>query len=82
MAGAAGLAVLGNLCASHAARRAEASLLAPVEFAQVPSGALFGAILFGVRPGWPLAAGVALMAVSVAYIARREAVLRGRGHKP
>ena len=82
MLGAAGLAVLGDLCASHAARRAEASLLAPVEFAQVPIGALFGAILFGERPGWPLAAGVALMAVSVAYIARREAVLRERGQKP
>lgn len=82
MVGAAGLAVLGDLCASHAARRAEASLLAPVEFAQVPIGALFGAALFGERPGWPLAAGVALMAVSVAYIARREVLLRGRQGKP
>lgn len=82
MVGAAGLAVLGDLCASHAARRAEASLLAPVEFAQVPIGALFGAVLFGERPGWPLAAGVALMAVSVAYIARREAMLRARQGTP
>lgn len=82
MVGAAGLAVLGDLCASHAARRAEASLLAPVEFAQVPIGALFGAVLFGERPGWPLAAGVALMAVSVGYIARREAMLRARQGAP
>jgi len=82
MVAAAGFAVLGDLCASHAARRAEASLLAPVEFAQVPIGAVFGVALFGEAPGWPLAAGVALMVLSVAYIARREAALRGRDRAP
>lgn len=79
LVGAAVLATLGDLCASHAARRAEASLLAPVEFAQVPIGALFGAVLFGEKPGWPLAVGVLLMGLSVAYITRREATLRRGG---
>lgn len=83
LAAAAGFATLGDLCASLAARRAEASLLAPVEFVAVPIGAVIGWVAFGERPGWPLAAGAALMAAAVAYIARREAYLRrhrqGRG---
>ncbi|GIX09066.1 DMT family transporter [Elioraea sp.] len=73
---AAAFATLGDLCASLAARRAEASLLAPVEFVAVPIGALIGWAVFAERPGWPLAVGAALMAVSVGYIARREAQLR------
>lgn len=73
---AAGLsAIAGDFLASHAARRAEASLLAPVEFVQVPLGALIGFFAFGERPGWPLFAGAALMTLSVGYIARREATL-------
>lgn len=76
---AAAFATLGDLCASLAARRAEASLLAPVEFVAVPMGALIGWAVFAERPGWPLAAGAALMALSVAYIARREAHLRRTG---
>ncbi|WP_439577702.1 DMT family transporter [Elioraea sp.] len=73
---AAGFATLGDLCASLAARRAEASLLAPVEFVAVPIGALVGWAVFAERPGWPLAVGAVLMAISVAYITRREAYLR------
>jgi drug/metabolite transporter (DMT)-like permease len=76
---AAGFATLGDLCASLAARRAEASLLAPVEFVAVPIGALIGWAVFAERPGWPLAVGAALMAVSVAYITQREAHLRRGG---
>jgi drug/metabolite transporter (DMT)-like permease len=72
------LAIGGDFLASHAARRAEASLLAPVEFVQVPLGALIGFFLFAERPGWPLFAGAGLMMLSVAYIARREAVLARR----
>jgi drug/metabolite transporter (DMT)-like permease len=72
---AAVLAIVGDFCASFAARRAEASLLAPVEFVQVPLGAAIGFAIFGERPGWPLFAGVGLMLLSVAYIARREAQL-------
>lgn len=73
LAGAAAMA--GDFCASLAARRAEASLLAPVEFVQVPLGAAIGLAAFGERPGWPLFAGAGLMTLSVAYIARREAQL-------
>ncbi len=72
------LAIGGDFLASLAARRAEASLLAPVEFVQVPIGALHGFFVFAERHGWALYAGVALMMVSVAYIARREAVLAQR----
>jgi drug/metabolite transporter (DMT)-like permease len=78
---AAAFATLGDLCASLAARRAEASLLAPVEFVAVPMGALIGWAVFAERPGWPLAVGAALMALSVAYIARREAHLRRTGER-
>ncbi|WP_144184624.1 EamA family transporter [Elioraea rosea] len=72
---AAFCAIAGDFCASFAARRAEASLLAPVEFVQVPIGALIGFFAFAERPGWPLFAGASLMMLSVAYIARREAQL-------
>jgi drug/metabolite transporter (DMT)-like permease len=68
-------AIGGDFLASFAARRAEASLLAPVEFVQVPLGALIGFFAFAERPGWPLFAGAGLMMLSVAYIARREAYL-------
>lgn len=78
LAAAACFATLGDLCASLAARRAEASLLAPVEFVGVPMGALVGWAVFAERPGWPLAVGAVLMAISVAYITRREAQLRRR----
>jgi len=69
------LAIAGDFLASLALRRAEASLLAPVEFVQVPLGALIGLCAFDERPGWPLFAGAGLMMLSVAYIARREAQL-------
>jgi drug/metabolite transporter (DMT)-like permease len=72
---AAVAAIAGDFCASLAARRAEASLLAPVEFVQVPLGAAIGFAAFGELPGWPLFAGAGLMTLSVAYIARREAQL-------
>jgi drug/metabolite transporter (DMT)-like permease len=41
----------------------------------VPLGAAIGFAIFGEQPGWPLFAGVGLMLLSVAYIARREAQL-------
>lgn len=69
-------ALAGDITASLAARRADVGLLAPVEYAQIPLSAGVGALVFGERPGWELAAGSTLMAAATLYLARGAA--RGR----
>ena len=64
------MAVLGDWTASQAARRAEAGLLAPMEYVQIPSGILLGWAVFAETPGWTLPFGVALMLVATVHLAR------------
>lgn len=75
--GAAALLLLGSLwalggdwLASNAARRAEAGLLSPMEYIQIPAGALFGWLVFAELPGEWLPVGVALMLAATVYLAR------------
>lgn len=75
--GAVALLLLGSLwalggdwLASNAARRAEAGLLSPMEYIQIPAGALFGWLVFAELPGEWLPAGVALMLAATVYLAR------------
>ncbi|WP_240046791.1 DMT family transporter [Paracraurococcus ruber] len=63
-------AVAGDMLTQAAARRAEVGLLAPVDYAGIPAGALFGFLLFGERPGWGLAIGTALMLLATLWLAR------------
>ncbi len=64
------MSVVGDYMVSMAARRAEAGLLAPMEYAQIPSGALLGWLVFSEMPGWGLPVGVALMLGASLYLAR------------
>ncbi|MBC7432903.1 MAG: DMT family transporter [Rubritepida sp.] len=75
--GAVALLLLGSLwalggdwLASNAARRAEAGLLSPMEYIQIPAGALFGWLVFAELPGEWLPVGVALMLAATVYLAR------------
>ena len=75
--GAVALLLLGSLwalggdwLASNAARRAEAGLLSPMEYIQIPAGALFGWLVFAELPGEWLPVGVALMLAATLYLAR------------
>jgi len=70
LAGGSALAVLGDWTASQAARRAEAGLLAPMEYVQIPSGILLGWAVFAETPVWTLPIGVALMLLASLYLAR------------
>jgi drug/metabolite transporter (DMT)-like permease len=64
------LAILGDFCASWAARRAPVGLLAPVEYAQIPASALFGLWIFAETPGWALLWGTMVMVAATLYLAR------------
>lgn len=72
------IVLLGDYLMTRAVRYAEASVLAPMDYSQVPMAAALGAILFGEEAGWSLAIGTALMVGAVWYIARREAMLLRR----
>jgi len=68
--------LLGDYCATFAIRLADATVIAPTDYVQVPMAAGFGWLLFGERSGWPLVLGTGMMVAAVWYIARREATLR------
>jgi len=68
-------ALAGDWLASNAARRAEAGLLSPMEYIQIPAGALFGWLIFAELPSEWLPLGVALMLAATVYLARAA----GRG---
>jgi drug/metabolite transporter (DMT)-like permease len=64
------LAILGDFCASWAARRAQVGLLAPVEYAQIPASAVLGMLFFAEQPGWTLLWGTLIMVGATLYLAR------------
>lgn len=64
------LAILGDYCASWAARRAPVGLLAPMEYVQIPASALFGVLFFAETPGWALLWGTLIMVAATLYLAR------------
>jgi drug/metabolite transporter (DMT)-like permease len=69
LAGSA-LAILGDFCASWAARRAPVGLLAPIEYVQIPASAAIGLVAFGEPPGWELLWGTLIMVAATLYLAR------------
>jgi len=64
------LAILGDFCASWAARRAPVGLLAPIEYVQIPASALIGFLAFAETPGWALLWGTLIMVGATLYLAR------------
>jgi drug/metabolite transporter (DMT)-like permease len=64
------LAILGDFCASWAARRAPVGLLAPIEYAQIPASAALGMLIFAETPGWTLLWGTLIMVAATLYLAR------------
>ena len=70
------LAILGDFCASWAARRAPVGLLAPIEYVQIPASALIGMVAFSEAPGWELLWGTLIMVGATLYLARSA----GRGN--
>ncbi|WP_233256187.1 DMT family transporter [Falsiroseomonas bella] len=64
------LAILGDFCASWAARRAPVGLLAPIEYAQIPASAALGFVIFAEQPGWTLLWGTLIMVGATLYLAR------------
>ncbi|RKK04482.1 DMT family transporter [Pseudoroseomonas wenyumeiae] len=64
-------AMVIDLCASAAARRAEVGLLAPIEYLQIPASAVIGWLLFAEQPGWALLAGGLIMMGATLYLVRR-----------
>jgi len=75
--GAAMLSVIGQYCVAQAARRAEATVIAPLDFAQLPFAAVLGMVLFAELPAWTTVLGAVLILVAVLGIA--HAAGRGRG---
>jgi drug/metabolite transporter (DMT)-like permease len=63
-------AILGDFCASWAARRAPVGLLAPIEYVQIPASALIGFVAFHEAPGWALLWGTLIMVAATLYLAR------------
>lgn len=64
------LAILGDFCASWAARRAPVGLLSPIEYVQIPAAALIGFVAFAETRGWALLWGTLVMVVATLYLAR------------
>lgn len=70
------MAFAGQMCLARAIALADVTIVAPVDFLRLPFAAILGLILFAEVPdAWTLA-GVTIIALASAYIARREAVLR------
>ncbi len=75
------LAIMGDFCASWAARRAPVGLLAPIEYVQIPASALIGFVAFAETPGWALLWGTLIMVAATLYLARGAGYLsRGAGY--
>ena len=68
----------GHMFWTRALKLADASLLTPIGFLQVPLVALFGYFLFGEKLDRWVAAGAAIIFASNAYIAHRESQLARR----
>ncbi|MBI0432511.1 DMT family transporter [Roseomonas sp. KE0001] len=65
-------ALICDLAASAAARRADVGLLAPMEYAQIPASAMIGWAVFSEQPGWGLVAGTLTMLAATLYLVRSD----------
>lgn len=71
-----GLGTLGHLCMVRAFAAADASAVAPFDYARLPFAALVGFIMFSESPDIWTWVGGAVIAASAIYIAQREAATR------
>ena len=71
-----GLGTLGHLCMVRAFAAADASAVAPFDYARLPFAALVGFIMFSESPDIWTWVGGAVIAASAIYIAQREAASR------
>ncbi len=76
--GAGFFGTLGHMCWTRALKRADASLLTPISFVQVPLVAFFGWWLFDEALTIWLVIGASIIFIANAYIAHREAMLASR----
>jgi len=72
---------IGGFLMTQAFRYGEVSLLAPLEYTALIWAALYGFLLWGHIPGWPVFVGAAIVVASSLYIAHREARIARRGAK-
>jgi drug/metabolite transporter (DMT)-like permease len=66
------LVLLAMSCMVAAYRRADAAMVAPMQYSQILWAAFFGALLFGEYPDAMTYAGTAIITASGLYILRRE----------
>lgn len=65
-------AFLGMLCIIAAYRRAEAVIVAPMQYSQILWAVLYGTLFFGETPDWNTAIGASVIIASGIYIVLRE----------
>jgi drug/metabolite transporter (DMT)-like permease len=73
------MAFVGQICLSRAIGLADVTLVAPVDFLRLPFAAIFGFVLFAEVPDAWILTGGTIIALTSAYIVRREAILRQPG---
>lgn len=74
MAAMGSLAFFGQYCISRAYNHGDVTVVGPMDFLRMPLAALLGIALFAEVPGVWTVTGMAIIALSSAYIARREAI--------
>jgi len=76
------LAFTAGLFLIAAYSRAEAAIVAPMQYSQIIWASLFGSYLFGERVDWATGLGTAIIIASGLYIVFRESTARAGGRTP
>lgn len=71
------LAICATLLQIRAYRNADAGIVAPMQYSQIIWATIFGALMFGERPGWNTILGAAIVIASGLFIVVRESRKRG-----
>lgn len=71
------LAICATLLQIRAYRNADAGIVAPMQYSQIIWATIFGALIFGERPGWNTILGAAIVIASGLFIVVRETRKRG-----
>jgi drug/metabolite transporter (DMT)-like permease len=73
---------IGQYCVLRAYRLAEATIVVPFDYFQIPIAWALGFFLFAEKPSWLTLAGAVVIAGSTLYILLREARIKGRTPPP
>jgi S-adenosylmethionine uptake transporter len=68
----AAMALVAGLCLIAAYRKAEAVIVAPMQYSQILWATVYGYFIFGEAPGWPTGIGAGIIILSGIYIVLRE----------